>query len=177
MYLTNLQSGTKYQLSVFARDTSGNQSKLDWGTFTTLSLPTLSPPDKRPPRISNVSYEILSNNSARITWETDEKATSQVDYMQSLETMSECLSNCERQPKCLVSREYCDKCRTQCDSLSYGLQFPENYYEGDFDNELVTTHRYELHSLIKGRTYKFKVISKDAAKNIATSDDQVFTAR
>lgn len=84
--LTGLSANTNYTLIVSARDSLGNVVQSGEFTFTTAS-------DSRPPEISNVkietrlsdaSVEFGSDVSAQLilTWDTDELATSQVQFAQ-----------------------------------------------------------------------------------------------
>jgi peptidoglycan/xylan/chitin deacetylase (PgdA/CDA1 family) len=72
--LNGLASGTKYHFSVQSKDASGNEAISGDATFTTVQ------PDVTPPVISNVAATNVTHNSARITWKTNEQATSQVEY-------------------------------------------------------------------------------------------------
>jgi len=74
--LTNLLPGTTYHYKVTSKDTSGNISESSDATFSTQ-------PDTTPPTISNVSSPVVDRNSATITWNTDEPATSKVEYSTS----------------------------------------------------------------------------------------------
>jgi len=75
--LTGLEPGTTYYFRVMSIDGSSNEGVDDNGgagyTFTTTS-------DVTPPFISNVASGSITNNSANITWDTDEAAMSQVEY-------------------------------------------------------------------------------------------------
>jgi len=84
--LTGLSANTNYTLIVSARDSLGNVVQSGEFTFTTAS-------DSRPPAISNVKIETrLSDASVEfgadvsaqliLTWDTDELATSQVQFAQ-----------------------------------------------------------------------------------------------
>ncbi len=84
--LTGLTANTNYTLIVSARDSLGNVVQSGEFTFTTAS-------DSRPPAISNVKIETrLSDASVEfgadvsaqliLTWDTDELATSQVQFAQ-----------------------------------------------------------------------------------------------
>jgi hypothetical protein len=70
--LTGLSSGTTYHFRVRSADLAGNESATGDFTFTTV--------DDSAPFISNVQAVDITETSARITWDTDENATSQVDY-------------------------------------------------------------------------------------------------
>ena len=73
--LTGLAAATTYHYRVKSRDAAGNLAVSDDFSFT-----TGSPPDTRPPRITDVRYVSVSNNSATITWVTDEPGDTQIEY-------------------------------------------------------------------------------------------------
>jgi hypothetical protein len=70
--LTGLESDTTYHYRVRSTDDSDNDAVSGDKTFTT--------PDTTPPVISDVTVTDISAASANITWNTDEPATSQVEY-------------------------------------------------------------------------------------------------
>ncbi len=74
--VSSLDPSKTYYYRVMSKDASGNSaifSKVE--TFT-----TASPPDTTPPIISGVKLTDVSDSTATITWVTDEKATSRIDY-------------------------------------------------------------------------------------------------
>ena len=132
--LTSLTSNTLYYFQVRSQDSSGNTATDnnggDYYTFTTTA-------DGTNPVISDVDAPVIDRNSATITWDTDEDATSQVEY-----------------------------------STSHDLS-------GSTNTTLVTDLRQEhsviLSSLTSSTTYYYRVKSKDAANNLATSSIYDFT--
>ncbi|MDD5221106.1 MAG: fibronectin type III domain-containing protein, partial [Candidatus Pacebacteria bacterium] len=86
--LTSLTSDTLYYFQVRSQDSSGNTATDNNGgnyyTFTTVA-------DGTNPVISNVDAPVIDRNSATVTWDTDEDATSQVEYSTSPE-LSESIS-------------------------------------------------------------------------------------
>jgi len=75
--LSNLSSGTTYYYQVRSRDASGNIT-MDNNSGSYYSFTTVE--DTTAPTISNVASPVVDRNSATITWDTDEDATSQVEY-------------------------------------------------------------------------------------------------
>ncbi len=79
--LTGLQANMKYIMIVSGRDTLGNEAVSEEYQFTTDE-------DSRPPVISNVKVETRMSDSGTpqnqaqliISWDTDESATSQIEY-------------------------------------------------------------------------------------------------
>ncbi|MGR9087268.1 MAG: LamG-like jellyroll fold domain-containing protein, partial [Gammaproteobacteria bacterium] len=74
--LTGLSPNTLYHFEVSSTDTSSNMASSGDMTFTTGSLPT----DTTPPMISEVRVSSITDNSATVTWTTDEAADSVVNY-------------------------------------------------------------------------------------------------
>ncbi len=70
--IIGLSSETLYHFRVRSEDASVNENVSDDGAFTTLDI--------TPPVISNIAVSDITETSARITWDTDEPATSQVEY-------------------------------------------------------------------------------------------------
>lgn len=70
--LIGLNSETLYHFRVLSEDESANEAASPDGTFTTL--------DATPPIISDVSVINITETTARVTWTTDEPATSLVQY-------------------------------------------------------------------------------------------------
>ena len=73
--LTNLVAGTDYHFLASSTDGSNNTAR---GTDTTFTTDPPAP-DTTPPVISNVNA-VVTDTTATITWDTDELATSAVDY-------------------------------------------------------------------------------------------------
>ena len=74
--LAGLAADTTYYYVVNSTDPSGNSAESDEYSFTTL------PPDEEPPEISNVASpeSEITENSATITWDTNEVSDSLVKY-------------------------------------------------------------------------------------------------
>jgi peptidoglycan/xylan/chitin deacetylase (PgdA/CDA1 family) len=72
--LSGLTADTTYHYRVISRDAAGNQAASGDYTFTTAAS------DTTPPTISSVTSSNLTQNSATITWTTNEGATTQVEY-------------------------------------------------------------------------------------------------
>ena len=75
--LTNLEASTTYYFKVRSRDLAGNEAVSDEFSFTTQEAPLL---DTTPPTISNVTTTNIEYNTAQIQWETDEPASSFVEF-------------------------------------------------------------------------------------------------
>ncbi|MFC1905635.1 redoxin domain-containing protein [Chloroflexota bacterium] len=74
--LSLLSPSTTYHYKVLSKDASGRSAVYPVDdTFTTTALP-----DTTPPMISGVSIANVSDTTVTIIWETDEKATRQVEY-------------------------------------------------------------------------------------------------
>jgi hypothetical protein len=94
-----------------------------------------APVDRTAPKLSNIVASDITMASAKILWNSDEPATSQVEY---------------------------------------GLN--ANYGNSSaLDENLVQTHAINLSNLTANATYHFRVRSKDAAGNLAVSNDATFT--
>ena len=102
-----------------------------WSFYATLS----TVPDTVAPIISGVSASSITQNSAMISWTTNELSTHQVEY--GLTT-------------------------------GYGSQTVEN-------TTLMTAHSQALSGLLVSTLYHYRVKSKDASGNLATSGDFTFT--
>jgi peroxiredoxin len=72
--LTGLDPNTTYHFKVISKDAAGNEATAK-GELTTLATA-----DTTPPTISGVNISNITESSATITWITDERATSQVQY-------------------------------------------------------------------------------------------------
>ena len=82
MIIRNLLPQTKYSVQISGRDVAGNEPEALLSSFTTAS-------DTRPPLIANLKIEGTTENSRNtetpqaelvVTWDTDEPATSQVEF-------------------------------------------------------------------------------------------------
>ena len=73
----NLTFNHLYTITIDAEDAAGNVMTQDVYTFRTEQAPV---PDEEPPVISNVASSSITNNSATITWDTDEVSDSLVKY-------------------------------------------------------------------------------------------------
>ena len=127
--LSSLAPDTVYHFRVISEDASGNETKSQSQTFTTLPSD-----DTTPPVISQVSDNTTASSSV-ISWITDEPADSQIEYGKTTD---------------------------------YGSMTTR-------DDEMVTSHSVTLDSLDSKTTYYYKVISKDASGNEATSEGQFTT--
>lgn len=133
--LTGLSSATTYHLRVISKDAVANSATSADFTFTTTAPPVVPPPpDTTPPVISNVAAGSLGQNTATITWQTNEAADSAIEYGIS---------------------------------TAYGSSLT--------DAILAASHNFTLTGLTPASSYHFRVISKDAAGNTATSGDFTFT--
>ena len=127
--LSGLSASTLYHYRVKSKDAAGNLATSGDYTFTTTAS------DTTPPTISSVSASSITQNSATITWTTNESSDSQVEY--GLTT-------------------------------SYGSSTTLN-------TSMVTSHSQSLSGLSASTLYHYRVKSKDAAGNLATSGDYTFT--
>jgi len=74
--INGLSEGTTYYIAVTAYDLALNESaKSLWTSIT---------PDISPPTFSNISAGSITENTATITWNTNEPATSQVEYGETI---------------------------------------------------------------------------------------------
>jgi hypothetical protein len=89
--------------------------------------------DTTPPTISDISVSNITKSSADISWKTNEKSDSQVEYWSSPSKFS------------------------------------------PLDTAMVIYHLVHLTDLTPGTSYYFKVMSRDAADNLAVSDVYAFT--
>ncbi|HRH30774.1 MAG TPA: alkaline phosphatase D family protein [Candidatus Paceibacterota bacterium] len=129
--LTGLSSSTTYHFRVLGTDDGTNS-----GVGTDQTFTTDAPPDLTAPSISNINV-VEGVNSATITWDTDETASTQVEYGTT---------------------------------VSYGTTTTETD-----TSPRVLSHSVEITGLVESTTYHFRVVSKDASTNTATSSDQTFT--
>jgi hypothetical protein len=128
--LTGLSAGTVYHYRVKSTDAEGNSAVSDDYTFT-----SEAPKDTTPPILSGITVNEISENTAIVTWVTDEPADTQVEFGET------------------------------------------QLYSGNaiFNGELSTVHRVALTNLASETMYHFRVSSRDAAGNPATSGDNTFT--
>ncbi|MBI4280887.1 hypothetical protein HY628_01680 [Candidatus Uhrbacteria bacterium] len=77
--LSSLLPDTSYHFRARSADQFGNAA-----TSPDFSFRTLGPPDTSAPAISDLQVINLTGSSARVVWATNEPATSQVDYGQSI---------------------------------------------------------------------------------------------
>ena len=70
--LSGLDLGTLYHYRVKSKDANNNLAVSGDNTFTTT--------DETPPTITNIQVSNITQTTAKITWTTDEPATSQVEY-------------------------------------------------------------------------------------------------
>ncbi len=73
--LAGLTGNTTYHFRVTSADSSGNAATSPDGTFT-----TIAPADLTAPIISNIRVINITENSATVTWDTNEAANSRVRY-------------------------------------------------------------------------------------------------
>lgn len=74
--IEGLNEGTTYYIAVTAYDLAGNESaKSQWASIT---------PDLTPPTFSNIASGSITENTVTITWNTNEPATSQVEFGQTI---------------------------------------------------------------------------------------------
>ena len=73
--IINLQKNSKYYFIISSKDASGNNVTSELTNFN-----TLEGEDEEPPEISDIKSEYMTMNSVKITWQTNEKSTSQVEY-------------------------------------------------------------------------------------------------
>ncbi|MBI3804681.1 MAG: fibronectin type III domain-containing protein [Nitrospirae bacterium] len=128
--LNGLSASTTYHYRVISKDASNNAATSGDNIFTTPDLP-----DTTAPVLSGIAAGSLSNNSATISWTTNEPADTQVQFGTT---------------------------------SAYGSSTSLN-------SSLSTSHSQSLTGLSASTTYHFRVISKDAANNAATSGDNTFT--
>ena len=74
--VNSLDPSKTYYYRVMSKDASGNPAM----SSTVETFTTAAPPDTAPPMISGVKLTDVSDSTATITWVTDEKATTRVDY-------------------------------------------------------------------------------------------------
>jgi phosphodiesterase/alkaline phosphatase D-like protein len=72
--VTGLSASTTYHVRVRSRDAANNLVVSGDGTFTT------APPDVTPPVLSAVQATLVTGSAARVTWNSNELADTQVEY-------------------------------------------------------------------------------------------------
>ena len=72
--LSDLQANTTYHYRVISKDAAANEARSSDLTFTTLAQ------DETPPVISNVEITAITATGAEVSWETNEAATSKLEY-------------------------------------------------------------------------------------------------
>ncbi len=80
--LSGLEGSKKYYYKVISKDAAGNEAT-GTGSFN-----TLAPDDTTPPQITGIIIT-ADNVTAEIVWSTDEKSSTQVEYVQSADTSAE----------------------------------------------------------------------------------------
>jgi phosphodiesterase/alkaline phosphatase D-like protein len=224
--LSGLLPSTVYHFRVLSRDNVGNLGNSGDNTFT-----TTSPPDTTPPVISSITEGSVTSTNATITWNTDEDATSQVEYGTTtaygstsalnstpVTSHSRALSGLTSSTTYhyrVLSRDGAGNLATSADNTFSTLAAPDitppvisSIAEGSvtstsvsiswktdegatsqveygttmsygstsaLNSTLVTSHSRSLSGLTSSTTYHYRVISSDAAGNLATSADNTFT--
>jgi peroxiredoxin len=74
--LSGLASDTTYYFKIISTDAAGNEATAQGD----LKAKPLASADETPPAISGINVSNITESSAIITWQTDETATSQVNY-------------------------------------------------------------------------------------------------
>lgn len=118
--------------------------------------------DTRPPRISNVKSTNVTANSATITWNTDEPATSRVEYGTSGTSMRESVG--ERS----ISS-------TDASAPAGDVGAKAIIITPTPSGSLRTSHSVTLTGLREKTTYYYQVVSSDAAGNVAVMSGFSFT--
>lgn len=78
--ISGLTPNTTYHYQIASTDASGNTATTADATFTTESVTIQQPQDTTPPVISQVAMAEILAHTATITWETNEPATSTLEY-------------------------------------------------------------------------------------------------
>ena len=118
--------------------------------------------DTRPPRISNVKSANVTANSATITWNTDEPATSRVEYGTSGTSMRE-----------FVGERSISSADASTPSGDVGAK--AIIITPTPSGSLRTSHSVSLTGLREKTTYYYQVVSSDAAGNVAVMSGFSFT--
>ncbi len=127
--LSGLSASTTYFYVARSKDAAGNLATSAEQSFTTTAST-----DTTAPTISNVKVADRTDTTARITWTTNEPATSQVEYGTT---------------------------------TAYGQLSP-------LSATRVTNHSVTLTGLEPETVYHYRVLSRDAAGNLARSADRTF---
>ncbi|MBI3631123.1 MAG: hypothetical protein HY221_02190 [Candidatus Sungbacteria bacterium] len=139
--LTGLSAGMTYYYKVSSTDTSANASSDDnsgqYYSFVTLK-------DTTPPVITGTSTPVLASNAAVIVWQTDEMATTKVDYGTTNGAYSKGVAE--------------DSSRSIYHVTTLSSSTNNAYAFG------------EMNALTPETAYYYRVTSKDAAGNTATSE-------
>jgi len=138
--LSGLDDGTPYYYRVISSDQAGNETVSDEFTFTT--------PDTTGPDISAVEGSSDTAYSATVSWETDERSTTQVAYS-------------------LTSHEGEQFADVDALLAAYGSSTAEN-------TEPATYHAESLSDLQSSSIYHYRVISRDGSGNAAWSEEYSF---
>ncbi|MFC1663253.1 Ig-like domain-containing protein [Patescibacteria group bacterium] len=134
---TTVPSGL-YDIYVTASDANANE-----GTSNRVNLEVNN--DTAGPVVSNINVQVIANQDAIITWDTDELATSYIEY--GLETSANPLIYAYNDPNSPVDGD--DLCRPGCT--------PANQY--------YINHQVTLNGLQANRIYHFQITSRDSAGN------------
>ena len=136
------------------RDIYGNQSRTYTASITL---------DTRPPKITNVRTANITANSATITWNTDEPATSTIEYGLTGTTMKDAAGD-----KSVSSSEASSPAGdVGARSVIITPVVPSG--------SLKTSHSVTLTGLRDNTTYYYQVVSKDAAGNVSVASGFSFT--
>ncbi len=136
------------------RDIYGNQSRTYSASITL---------DTRPPKITNVRTANITANSATITWNTDEPATSTIEYGLTGTTMKDAAGD-----KSVSSSEASSPAGdVGARSVIITPVVPSG--------SLKTSHSVTLTGLRDNTTYYYQVVSKDAAGNVSVASGFSFT--
>lgn len=142
--IDELVPGTRYYYYVKSTDGDGNTTIDDNnGSYYTFST-TL---DVNAPEISNIATPVISSNAAVIVWQTDEPATSQVEWGTASGTLSR---------------------TTVLDSTKSA------YHVVTLSNDTIDTNM-QTQALTADSRYFFRVLSRDVAGNSTTSPEQSFS--
>lgn len=145
--ITGLLPGTTYYYRVISKDAAGNASYSDESSFTTSA-------DITAPMISgiNVPATTITDVRAIVWWNTNEPATSQVVYSRTSQSGTSFGSD------------------AAAARAAYGSYTAEN-------SSYLMTRAVSVNGLAPSTTYYFRVISRDAAGNVAISAEQSFVTK
>ena len=162
--LSGLTANTPYYYRVRSKDAAGNLATSANFTFTTTA--GLFLPDNTPPVISRVAASGLTSTGATITWTTDEASDSQVEYGTTTAYGLSSILDTTKVTSHFVALGSFSGRFLATDSLS-SLRI---FALGSLLSRFVA-----LDSLSPNTLYHYRVKSKDAAGNLATSADFTFT--